>query len=121
MRIAAGRPPMSESTIDTSENTTILVPAPTKPDGKVSEHFDGLQVDVGGEEELDKRLAEIEMSGEEVAAGWKPRPHQPLAHEVRYLHSSRTIHQLVTDRNRSVGIFLFVASLLFAASTALLS
>jgi hypothetical protein len=34
---------------------------------------------------------------------------------------SRTIHQLVTDRNRSVGIFLAVASLLCAASSALLN
>ena len=31
---------------------------------------------------------------------------------MRYLHSSRTIHQLVTDRNRAVGIYLAVASLL---------
>jgi hypothetical protein len=56
-----------------------------------------------------------------VAAGWKPTPHPPLAAEVRYLHVSRTIHQLITDRNRSVGIFLGVASLLFAASSALLN
>src|SRR5436190_13506858 len=84
-------------------------------------HTEGLQVDASGEEEVDKRLATLEMAGEEVAAGWKPEPHRPLAPEVRYLHISRTINQLITDRNRSVGIFLFVASLLFAASTALLN
>lgn len=85
------------------------------------EHADGLHVDVSGEDEMDTRLAAIEMAGEEVAAGFKPQPHRPLSPEVRYLHVSRTIHQLVTDRNRSVGIFLFVASLLFGASTALLN
>src|SRR5262249_13114404 len=40
---------------------------------------------------------------------------------MRYLHSSRTIHQLVTDRNRAVGIYLAVASLLWTASSALLN
>ncbi|MDR3632651.1 MAG: hypothetical protein P4L84_02380 [Isosphaeraceae bacterium] len=90
-------------------------------DGTVSDHVDGLQTDTSGEESVDQKLAEIEMAGEEVAAGWKPAPHQPLSPEVRYLHISRTIHQLITDRNRSVGIFLGVASLLFAASTALLN
>ena len=92
-----------------------------KPAGAAPEHTQGLSVDVGGEEEVDRRLAAIEMAGEEVSTGWKPAPHQPLAPEVRYLHASRTIHQLITDRNRSVGIFLFVASLLFGASTALLN
>jgi hypothetical protein len=70
---------------------------------------------------VDKRLAQIEMVGEEAAAGFRPAPHEPLAPEVRYLHVSRTIHQLVTDRNRSVGIFLFVTSVMFGASTALLN
>ena len=40
---------------------------------------------------------------------------------MRYLHSSRTIHQLVTDRNRAVGIYLAVASLLWTASGAVLN
>jgi hypothetical protein len=93
------------------------------PDGTVREHTEGLSIDVSGEDEVDRRLAEIEMAGEEAAigfdaaAGSRPR----LAPEVRYLHVSRTIHQLVTDRNRSVGIFLFVASVLFGASTGLLN
>ena len=67
-------------------------------DGTLREHAEGLKTDVGGEEEIDQRLATIEMEGEEVAAGWKPAPHQPLSPEVRYLHISRTIHQLITDR-----------------------
>ncbi len=83
-------------------------------------HTEGFGVDPTGEDEVDRKLARIEMAGEEVALGWKPTDHRPLAPEVRFLHSSRTIHQLVTDRNRSVGIFLFVASVLFAASTSLL-
>src|SRR5437879_4548796 len=87
---------------------------------KVHEHHDGIQVDATGEDTIDARLATIEMAGEEVAAGWKPAPHRPLAPEVRFLHSSRTIHQLVTDRNRSVGIFLLVASVLINASSGLL-
>jgi hypothetical protein len=90
-------------------------------DPAVVDHADGLKPDFPGEESTDRRLAEIEMAGEEVALGWKPAPHVPLSPEVRYLHISRTIHQLITDRNRSVGIFLGVASLLFAASTALLN
>jgi hypothetical protein len=98
-------------------------PADSSPSlqDKIPNHLDGIQVDVTGEDGVDRRLAEIEMEGEEVAAGWKPAPHQPLAPEVRFLHISRTIHQLITDRNRSVGIFLAVASLSFAASTALLN
>ena len=93
------------------------------PTNTIREHHEGLSIDVSGEDEVDRRLAEIEMAGEEAAiglgAGAGSRPH--LAPEVRYLHVSRTIHQLVTDRNRSVGIFLFVASVLFGASTALLN
>jgi hypothetical protein len=93
----------------------------TPLDPKVRDHVEGISVDATGEEPVDQRLAAIEMAGEEVAAGWKPDPVAPLAPEVRYLHISRTIHQLVSDRNRSVGIFLFVASVLFGASTALLN
>ncbi|MDB5350027.1 MAG: hypothetical protein JWN86_1274 [Planctomycetota bacterium] len=104
-------------------------PTPTKDapaagsllDPKMREHTEGLSIEVGGDADVDSRLAKIELAGEEVAAGWKPTPHQPLSPEVRYLHVSRTIHQLITDRNRSVGIFLFVASVLFGASTALLN
>ena len=93
-------------------------PAPG-PDDRI-EHAGGLDLDVAGDETVDRELARIEMAGEEVAAGWKPAPHQSIAPEVRYLHVSRTIHELITDRNRSVGIFLFVASILFGGCTALL-
>jgi hypothetical protein len=98
-------------------------PATPKPssDGKVQEHTAGVSIDVSGEDEVDRRLAEIEMAGEETALGFQPTAMNRLSPDVRYLHVSRTIHQLVTDRNRSVGIFLFVASLLFGASTALLN
>jgi hypothetical protein len=95
--------------------------AATRPEPTLRDHAEGLKDDLSGEDVLEQRLAEVEMAGEEVAAGWKPAPHPPLAPEVRYLHVSRTIHELITDRNRSVGIFLAVASVLFAASSALLN
>ncbi|MDG3003379.1 hypothetical protein [Paludisphaera mucosa] len=85
------------------------------------DHVEGLNNEIAGEEAIDRRLADIEMLGEEAAIGWKPATHVPLAPEVRFLHISRTIHQLVTDRNRSVGIFLAVASILVAAATGLLN
>jgi hypothetical protein len=87
----------------------------------VPDHSQGFKEELIPEEAIDRRLAEIEMIGEEVAAGWKPQAHTSLSPEVRYLHVSRTIHQLVTDRNRSVGIFLAVASILVAAATGLLN
>ncbi len=98
-------------------------PADFEPDArsKVQEHTDGVSIDVSGEDEVDRRLAEIEMAGEESALGFQPTAMNRLSPDVRYLHVSRTIHQLVTDRNRSVGIFLFVASVLSGASTALLN
>ena len=94
---------------------------PTDPKAESPGHLDGFGLQVGEDAEVDNRLAKIELAGEEVAIGWKPAPHAPLSPEVRYLHVSRTIHQLIVDRNRSVGIFLFVASLLVGASTALLN
>jgi hypothetical protein len=63
----------------------------------------------------------IEMIGEEQAAGLGERGPHLVTPAMRYLHSSRTIHQLVTDRNRAVGIYLAVASLLVTASSALLN
>jgi hypothetical protein len=113
---------------DTAPTPTPTPPqTPTRPadlphrDEALSDHADGLGFDVQADEEADKRWAAIEMAGEEAAAGFKPPAHAPLSPEVRYLHVSRTIHELITDRNRSVGIFLFVASLLIGATTALLN
>lgn len=99
----------------------MTTPQADPPDPTPADHTEGLGFDVGSDAEVDQKLARIEMAGEEAAIGWKPSKHDPLSPEVRYLHVSRTIHQLITDRNRSVGIFLFVASLLFGASTALLN
>ncbi|WZO96451.1 hypothetical protein EP7_003444 [Isosphaeraceae bacterium EP7] len=93
----------------------------SKPEIKASEHAEGIQIDATGEDSVDAALASLEMAGEEAAAGWKPASHPTLSPEVRYLHVSRTIHQLITDRNRTVGIFLLVASISFGASTALLN
>lgn len=97
-------------------------PSPVKQaDRPDREHAGGFKEDLLGDESIDRKLADIELVGEEVATGWKPATHAPLSPEVRYLHVSRTINQLVTDRNRAVGIFLGMASILFAASTALLN
>ncbi|MCI0638976.1 MAG: hypothetical protein L0Y72_31755 [Gemmataceae bacterium] len=63
----------------------------------------------------------IEMIGEETAAGLPPARDDGVTPGMRYLHCSRTIHQLVTDRNRAVGLFLGVASLLVTASSALIN
>ncbi len=84
-------------------------------------HLEGFQPDISSEEVVARKQAEIEMNGEEVATGFQPALHPLLAPEVRFLHISRRIHQLITARNRLVDIFLGIASLLFAASTALLN
>jgi len=73
------------------------------------------------DEETEKRLDEIEMIGEEQAAGFQAPSHSAVSAGMRYLHSSRTINQLVTDRNRAVGLYLAVASLLWTASGAMLN
>jgi hypothetical protein len=76
----------------------------------------------GGEGYSEELVDAIEMIGEETAAGM---PRHTASGQVtagmRYLHCSRTIHELVTDRNRAVGLFLGVASLLVTASSALVN
>lgn len=75
--------------------------------------------DVKSSEGHSERIVDaIEMIGEEIAAGFEPKS-PGVTPGMRYLHASRTIHQLVTDRNRAVGIYLAVASLLVTASSAL--
>src|SRR5262249_7361385 len=73
------------------------------------------------EEATEQRHDQIEMTGKEEAAGLPPPGHSEVSAGMRYLHCSRTIHQLVSDRNRAVGLYLAVASLLWTASTALLN
>ncbi len=74
------------------------------------------------DEQIEKKVDEIEMLGEEEAAGFSsPGSGSSVTAGMRYLHCSRTIHQLVTDRNRAVGIYLGVASLLWTASSAMLN
>src|SRR5436309_11609099 len=74
------------------------------------------------DDHIEKKVDEIEMLGEEEAAGLSgPAGPSEITPGMRYLHCSRTIHQLVTDRNRAVGIYLAVASLLWTASSALLN
>jgi hypothetical protein len=76
--------------------------------------FNAKEADGASEKVVDA----IEMIGEEQAAGF-PTGSPGVSPGMRYLHSSRTIHQLVTDRNRAVGIYLAVASLLLTASGAI--
>jgi hypothetical protein len=103
---------------------------PAPPDGAAANRpaapsqarTDGLAVSVQEwlEDQTEKRVDEIEMLGEEQAAGFSSK-RSPVGPDLRYLHASRTIHQLVTDRNRAVGLYLAVASLLWTASSALLN
>ncbi len=108
------------------------------------------------DEATEQRLEEIEMIGEEDAAGLRPDGHSEISANMRFLHASgrrprfrrvgaalvprparqeclaypsglpasstsRTIHQLVTDRNRAVGLYMAVASLMWTASSAILN
>jgi hypothetical protein len=82
---------------------------------------DGLHGNAALDELTERRVDEIEMIGEEVAGGLRTPAHSEVSAGMRYLHCSRTIHQLVTDRNRAVGLYLAVATLLWTASSALLS
>jgi hypothetical protein len=82
---------------------------------------EGLSVTAPLDEETEKRLDAIEMIGEEEAAGFRLPVLPEVSAGMRYLHSSRTIHQLVTDRNRAVGLYLAVASLLWTASSGILN
>jgi hypothetical protein len=85
-------------------------------------HTTGFSGVTGLDDEVEKKVDEIEMIGEEQAAGFaRAAGHSEVTAGMRYLHCSRTIHQLVTDRNRAVGIYLAVASLLWTASSALLN
>ena len=65
-------------------------------------HIDGLLGAASLDDQTEKRLDEIEMIGEEEAAGLPAGGHSAVTPGMRYLHCSRTIHQLVTDRNRAV-------------------
>src|SRR5947208_111266 len=67
------------------------------------------------DDETNKRVNEIEMMGEEEALGWRVHAQRGITAGMRYLHCSRTINQLVIDRNRCVTIYLGVASLLWTA------
>jgi hypothetical protein len=82
---------------------------------------DGFSVKEAVYESAEQAVDRIEMIGEEVAAGFRPPGHSAVTPGMRYLHCSRTIHQLVTDRNRAVGLYLGVATLLWTASAALMT
>jgi hypothetical protein len=89
--------------------------------GAGHQHTDGFGVKDLLQESTEQKVDRIEMLGEEVAGGFRPPEASAISPALRYLHSSRTIHQLVTDRNRAVGLYLAVATLLWTACTALLN
>jgi hypothetical protein len=84
-------------------------------------HLGGILGNALSDEETERRLDAIEMIGEEEAASLSPPHASAVTPGMRYLHCSRTIAQLITDRNRAVGLYLAVASLLWTASSALLN
>ncbi len=100
--------------------TSIAPPSAAELPAAKTSTTEGLVGVASLDEQTEKRLDAIEMIGEEEAAGFRPR-HSEISAGMRYLHCSRTIHQLVTDRNRAVGIYLAVASLLWTASSAILN
>lgn len=102
-------------------NPSPPAPVPTKEALPGLAHTSGLTGEELLEEQVEKKLDAIEMIGEEEAAGLTAPGHSEISAGMRFLHSSRTIHQLVTDRNRAVGIYLAVASLLWTASSAILN
>lgn len=93
---------------------------PVNKDQVTADHSHGFTNAPSVEEQSGALVDEIEMIGEEAAAGFRPVPSAVDAN-ARFLHCSRTIHQLVTDRNRAVGLFLAIASLLWTASGAILN
>ncbi len=109
--MSAPRPPVSEEVADVARE----VPPPS------AAQSDGLTGNEALDEAAEKKIDDIEMIGEELAAGYRPAGHSEISAGMRYLHCSRTISQLITDRNRAVGIYLAVATLLWTASTALLN
>jgi hypothetical protein len=93
---------------------------PTQAVPPQTEHTDGVTGAMATlEDAIDKRLDQIEMIGEELAGGLPQPEASPITPGMRYLHVSRTIYQLINDRNRAVGLYLAVASLLLTASSAL--
>jgi hypothetical protein len=111
-----------ESPVKNGEPAT----APKPPDGLPSPpvaHADGFTPSVAAavDDPTERRVDEIDMIGEELAVGLRPPARSEVTAGMRYLHSSRTIHQLVADRNRAVGIYLAVASLMWTASATILN
>ncbi len=86
-----------------------------------TDHFDEFTVRDRIAESPEARADRIEMIGEETAAGLTPTAKNEVTAGMRYLHCSRTVHQLIADRNRAVALYLAVATLLWTASTALLN
>jgi hypothetical protein len=108
----------AQPNVPLTETKEQILPAPLPGPVSTAGLSDGVAAPL--DELSEKKLDEIEMIGEEEAAGFATGRSQVSA-GMRFLHSSRTIHQLVTDRNRVVGLYLAVASLLLTASGAILN
>ena len=94
---------------DISPTASVPPPGPSQVDGvRGFGPFD---------EDLNARLNEIELLGEEHAARFVVPAHRsPVGPDALYLHMSRNVHQLLLERTRAITIFLAVASLLWTAS-----
>jgi len=112
--------PKPEELLPPSNQFATHPAAPTLPKPPTEHRIDDVLSVRSLDDETERKIDEIELIGEELAAGFMPK-HSQVTPGMRYLHSSRTIHQLVTDRNRAVGLYLAVGSLLWTASTALLN
>src|SRR5437764_3098347 len=102
-------------------------PIPTTVDGApplpppAQSHASGFSLHDAIDEQTEDKVDRIELIGEEEAAGFRAPGRSQVTPGMRYLHCSRTIHQLITDRNRAVGVYLAVASLTWTASGAILN
>src|SRR5262249_17744913 len=88
--------PPTDPAANSASRLAAQVPVPTET------RTSGLQARESFDEDVDKVVDQIEMIGEEEAAGWQPSGTSPISPGMRYLHYSRTIHQLIYDRNRAV-------------------
>jgi hypothetical protein len=107
---------MSQEKTEPDINLATMADTLPRPSTSHAEGFGSSAIEDAAEERVDR----IDMLGEEEAAGFRPARSE-ITPGMRYLHSSRTIHQLVADRNRAVGIYLAVASLAWTASATFLN
>jgi hypothetical protein len=73
------------------------------------------------DEAMSRQINQIELLGEEHAARFTVPEHSQIGPALRFLHTSRNIHQMLTERTRAITIYLTAASLLLPASSLLMN